>query len=799
MKKYLLLFVLLGFLIHLPAQVTQPLYHRAKVDLHNKNPLKILRLGIEADHGTVYPGKYLINDFSEREIQLLRQADFQVEILIEDVVSFYQSQGSTTLEERNTEECFVSRITDYQVPENFSLGGMGGFFTYQEMLEELDAMHAKYPELITERARIGNHMTTGGNRIYWLKISDNPEVEEPEPEVLYTALHHAREPNSLSQLVFYMWYLLENYETNEEIRYLLNNTALYFIPCVNPDGYLFNQAIEPNGGGLWRKNRRALEGGFVGVDLNRNYGFQWGYDNAGSSPNPQSDVYRGTAPFSEVETRAVRDFCQAHNFRVALNCHTYGKLLVYPWGYLDTPTSDADIFTNWAELYTLQNNYLAGTGSETVGYTVNGDADDWMYGAVDIISMTPEVGRGGQGGGFWPSPDQIIPNCKASMWMNLAGVRVLHRFGIAKDIGPSTLSLTDPTLAFSLKRYGLESGPLHVQLKSLSSAIEVDGTSKTFTSLSLYEETQDKFNWSLIDELPEGTAVTFELSVDNGSFVVRDTIEKLIRFNQPVFNDPLTSVSNWQLDGNWGISSSEFVSAPSSMTDSPLGNYGNDASNILETKDYITAPAFNTAYLNFWARWVTESDFDFVQVQIAVNDGEFQPLCGKYSELGTSNQREGEPLYDGAQLDWVHENIPLQDYLTPGDRFKLRFELVSDRFITADGFYFDDLEVFFFEGDNITSVEVQEKDFARWINVFPNPTRDQLNIKWPTTFAAAGPLQLFIYDNLGRTVRQIREVPAMQNTYLLKLGALSPGAYWGQLRNAQGEHYSFQFFHQKSD
>lgn len=794
-----MLLPLLAMLANLPAQVVHPIYHRAKVDLHDKNLWTLMRLGIEADHGTIYPGKYLVNDFSEQEIELLRRADFKVEILIEDVVSYYQNPEVGQLEERGPTECYVSSITDYQVPENFSLGSMRGFFTYQEMLEQLDAMHAKFPNLITERTRIGNHTTTGGNRIYWLKISDNPGAEESEPEVLYTALHHAREPNSLAQLIFYMWYLLENYEQDEEIRYLLDNTALYFIPCVNPDGYLFNQEIEPDGGGLWRKNRRVLEDGFVGVDLNRNYGFQWGFNNAGSSPNPQSDVYRGTAPFSEVETRAVRDFCQDHNFRVALNCHTYGKLLVHPWGYLDTPTSDADIFTNWAELYTMQNNYLAGTGTETVGYTVNGDADDWMYGAADIISMTPEVGGGGQGGGFWPSTDQIIPNCKASMWMNLAAARVLHRFGIAKDVGPSILTVEEPSLAFSLKRYGLEEGPLAVQLRSLSPVIEVNIGSKTYTDLDLYEEVQDDFTWNLTEDIPEGELVKFELIVDNGSFLVRDTLEKLLYFTEPEFEDNLTSTNNWRSDGNWGRTSAEFISAPSSMTDSPLGSYGNEANNILETKSYITAPDFNAAYLNFWARWLTESDFDFVQVQIAVNDGEFQPLCGQHSEPGTANQREGEPLYDGAQLDWVHENIPLNDFLTPGDRFKIRFELVSDRFITADGFYFDDLEIFFFKGDNITSVDVPEEEFKHTVKVFPNPTKDVFNLKWSDGFATPGGIHLSIYDNLGRLVRQVNSIPHLPQRYQVKLGALPDGAYWGQLRNARGDQESFKFLHQKAE
>jgi carboxypeptidase T len=72
------------------------------------------------------------------------------------------------------------------------------------------------------------------------EISNNPNVDEEKPEVLYTAIHHAREPASLSQTIFYMWYLLENYETSEEVRFLIDHTEMYFIPVVNPDGYIIN-------------------------------------------------------------------------------------------------------------------------------------------------------------------------------------------------------------------------------------------------------------------------------------------------------------------------------------------------------------------------------------------------------------------------------------------------------------------------------------------------------------------------------------------------------------------------------
>jgi murein tripeptide amidase MpaA len=71
-----------------------------------------------------------------------------------------------------------------------------------------------------------------------------------------------------------MWYLLENYGTNDEVTYLVNNHQLYFVPCINPDGYVYNQTTNPNGGGMWRKNRRNNGGGVYGVDLNQNKLFQ---------------------------------------------------------------------------------------------------------------------------------------------------------------------------------------------------------------------------------------------------------------------------------------------------------------------------------------------------------------------------------------------------------------------------------------------------------------------------------------------------------------------------------------------
>ena len=87
-------------------------------------------------------------------------------------------------------------------------------------------------------------------------------------------------------------------------------------------------------------------GSTYGVDLNRNYSFQWGYDDIGSSPDPTSNEYRGTEPFSEPETRAVRDFCENHQIKLSLNYHSWGDLLIYPWAYIDQPTPDVSLYEN---------------------------------------------------------------------------------------------------------------------------------------------------------------------------------------------------------------------------------------------------------------------------------------------------------------------------------------------------------------------------------------------------------------------------------------------------------------------
>jgi len=459
-------------------------FSKIQIDLRGQDIHDLAELGVECDHGERAPHKYLINIYSADELRIIEEAGFEWKVLIDDVEAYYKIYGtddhrygridtrSLSCDEETQEE---EDQYQYETPVNYEFGSMGGYLTYDQALVEFDKMAELYPNLITERQAIGDIETHEGRNLYYQVISDDPNnIDDSEPQIYYNSLHHAREPNSMAQLIFYMWYLLENYETNEEVKYLVDNSAMFFQPIVNPDGYVFNELTNPQGGGFWRKNRFANDAGEkVGVDLNRNYGFFWGFDDIGSSIDENAQTYRGPNAFSEPETQATRKLCQDNNFQIALNYHTFGNLLIHPWGYSDQPTDEDNLFKSIGRGMNFENDFFLGTGTETVGYTVNGDSDDYMYGEQDeknkIYSMTPEVGLG-----FWPNESEIDQLNKSTVRMNLNAAHLLFNYGFAKELfAENVLSANQGTLIFEFEKSGLIPGMVNFSLTTLSRHIVV--------------------------------------------------------------------------------------------------------------------------------------------------------------------------------------------------------------------------------------------------------------------------------------------------------------------------------------
>lgn len=409
----------LGLALSLHSETYERLIY-SKIRLLDTSTATLQELDLGRDQLRWQDGK-LEAILDERELFRLDEKGVDYEILIPDLIQHYH-------EEVRIPDAEMPRLQremrDQYDVEGFEFGSMGGYYTMEEVLTELDSMTMLYPDLITARYSIG--LSLEEEDIWAIKISDNPGLDEEEPEILYSAVFHAREPQSMAATLYFMYYLLENYGSDPLATFLVDNREMYFVPVVNPDGYRYNEETDPDGGGMWRKNMQDNNGngvfdpGYDGVDLNRNWGYMWGYDNTGSSGNPPSLTYRGTEPFSEPENQVLRDFCIAHNFRLAFTTHSASQNFYVPWAYLyDTHTPDSAIYMDLAANMTQFNGFPY-YATPTPGGVANGDCMDWMYGEQTvknkIIAFELETGNGT----FWPSQSQIYPLCEELVYCHLA-------------------------------------------------------------------------------------------------------------------------------------------------------------------------------------------------------------------------------------------------------------------------------------------------------------------------------------------------------------------------------------------
>jgi hypothetical protein len=741
MKKILTTLLVLCITLTGFSQLLEEKFQRAKVYYSASEDLtRLENLGVTVDHGIHKKGYFVISEFASTELEIARFNGFQVEVLIDDVQEHFLAQNNLRTPLRNF-TC-AETINDYDTPVHFNdnPGSMGGYFTYQEVLDELDQMKALYPNLITAKENISTFLTEGqadnsvspsigGNGIKWVKISDNPDNQEAEPQLLYSAIHHAREPMSLHQLIFYMWYLLENYETNPEVKSIVDNSELYFVPVVNPDGYLYNQKTDPNGGGFWRKNRKNNGNGTFGVDNNRNYEHyingdvnngMWGGD--GSSGNPDSQIYRGTAPFSEVENQAMKWFAEQHDFVMAFNNHSFGNLLLRPYGYAEnTPSPEEDLFRELGIELVSENGFNNILSSEL--YAAAGDSDDFFYGTVGthdkVYAYTPEIGPE-----FWPPSSQIEPISKGMMYHNLTSSKMINNFASIKDTAPLyTGEVPVNNATFNIRRFGLSgNGNFTVTLNPVSANIVASGAGVSFSGLDLLETQNGNIQYTLGGVVNSGDTIAYELVVNNGIYDTRVLVTKVYGSLSTIFEDDASSISNYTTNG-WATTTQTFVSSPSSITESPNGNYPANSNKVIRLNNTIDLSGVVGANVTFWTKFDIENNFDYARFQISIDGGNnWISQCGLYTNAGSSNQAEGQPLYDGTQNDWVLEQIDLSDYI--GETISARFTFRADNFSEGDGFYFDDLTFNKVEDNVLTFENIQQNQFG----IYPNPVKDVLHI-----------------------------------------------------------------------
>jgi carboxypeptidase T len=267
----------------------------------------------------------------------------------------------------------------------------GVYHPLQDVMDSLAAIATNHPDI----ARLDTlpFTTDQGRVILALKISDNVDVEEDEPELIFTGLHHAREWPTVNIILFAADTLVSAYGVDFHTTEIVDSRQIWLVPCENPDGYFYCHDQSHD----WRKNRRYFPAyNSRGVDLNRNYDGtfdgsplgEWGSPLGQTSRHPTTEVYDGPEPNSEAETKAMVYLNDQHDFVFSIDYHTWAEAVMWPWGYSEYVhvPDDAiisDIGQEIASRITQQDGSGTYDAFQSAGpgmYPTTGGSDDWRYG-----------------------------------------------------------------------------------------------------------------------------------------------------------------------------------------------------------------------------------------------------------------------------------------------------------------------------------------------------------------------------------------------------------------------------------
>ncbi|WP_019388073.1 immunoglobulin-like domain-containing protein, partial [Algibacter luteus] len=786
-KNIFTLLVLLSFTFVFSQQNLSP----KRISISNPSQTvikKIKQAGIDLTCGPRFIENNLELELGSVELQELRKSGVQYTVLIDDLTTYYSQRNAielpkakSTLSSLKTQTKQKGKTGNYQkslslqnvlvgnptqhdecseinwpVPSNFQLGSMGGCLTVSETLAQLDLMRSLYPNLIsvksdaspTGQTTHGNSTggtTWSGQTVYYVRISDNPDIDESsEPETLITGMTHAREVNSLMNVMYFMWYILENYNSDPFIKNVVDNQELYFIPIVNPDGLLWNEVIAPGGGGLQRKNLRpgvadngttATSNNVRGVDLNRNFNYYWGWDNSGSSPTTSSNTYRGPSAGSEPETQILQDFVLNHDIKVAVNHHGGLNSIVtssYNGSVSATDSGREDEYAKICHDLTQYNRYIYGSAPNTL-YEANGDANDWMLGGPsvssggqtnagsgkDVLAFAPE-----NGDDFWPTPSLITPIAVRAMRMNFLSVLYSGKFAKLHDLNSSAITSTSGNLSFGVEYLGKTYDDITLTVTPVSSNITSITSPTVQSGWTKLEQRNLSIPYTLDAGIQPNDEIEFQVTLSNNDFVLYQA--NYIKYYQSSLlfedNPDVTGTSNWATSGSWGVTTDAY-SGSSAITDSPSGAYSNNLSSTITLNTALDFSGTSQALIQFYAKWDLERNYDLVQLEASTNGGStWDALCGNYNKptststtnyhlnknttaFRTHQSTNGDIVYDGDTMDkWVMEEI----YINPSEnsflfgqsnvqfRFRLKTDASNredDLTTTFDGFTFDDFKV----------------------------------------------------------------------------------------------------------
>ncbi len=748
------------------AQLEAPTWHDVRILLPTPDDeAKLHKLNLEFDHAHSLPGRWMQTHITQQSLDKLRTSGLHFEILQADMAAFYAARIKA---HKNTGDELLD------LPAGMRLGSVGGFYRLDEAYAEMERLRRTYPQLVAQADTLG--YTHESRPILAWRIGDQSGVKHGE--CLLTALHHAREPASLTTLIFAIWDILGRHETGEgEIQQLLATRGLVVVPVVNPDGYAFNLRLSPHGGGLWRKNTRNNEDGETGVDLNRNYGPHeaWDAANGGSHERTESELYRGPAAFSEPETRAIRDLCLSRDIRIAVNFHSFGELYIRPFSYVESAPSDSLAYDALFRLAGRDNGYSGGRDVLTVRYSARGVSDDWMALGpgldAPIRAFTPEVGSADDG--FWP-PAWRIPQ------IGRDNLTLIEEAWWSAAANPRLTSVTMPdgrttadSLHLKINNLGAQilAGGWSLSLSSDDSQVEFpSGSISVEQALAPGESAVIPVPVKQAAQRPDGKILNIEVGIAFDG--VQRTYNASLQFGEAQLID--LAPQSWSTESGWGVET-DADTQQILLSDSPGGDYPRTRFRTSRSID-IDLTSAARAVFSFEARWQIESNFDGCFIEISSDGGNsWQELASPEMKRATawpgSAQSEGRWYLQGARLDWSRFDIALDQFA--GRRITLRFGMVADAANQFDGIQLRNL---FVRAFNNTSGPTRTTTF----NISPNPLAFdrplQLTIDPGTDLRDA---RVNIYNLFGARVldRALSDFSRRGETFYLPLRELGTGRY----------------------
>ncbi|KAH7335603.1 hypothetical protein B0J17DRAFT_670765 [Rhizoctonia solani] len=239
--------------------------------------------------------------------------------------------------------------------------------------------------------------------------------------VVIQGAQHAREWIASATALYVAHALVAPEDESGSLRHLLDDFDFTIIPVPNPDGYAYTWTTDR----LWYKNRMRLQAdvpGYdscLGIDMNRNWGYQWNTSDDGFSGGPQdpcSHWYPGAYPFQAPEVTAIANYIRrTPKIRAFLDLRSYGQQLMYPYSYSCEQVAphaedliEAALGATKALRETHGIPYTSGASCELL-YPAPGNIIDWMYGDANVKYSYSLMLRDTGTYGFLLPPRQIQP------------------------------------------------------------------------------------------------------------------------------------------------------------------------------------------------------------------------------------------------------------------------------------------------------------------------------------------------------------------------------------------------------